>query len=106
MMKPPPIILLTVNIAMMVVALLDMPYGYYQLLRLVTAVVAGWATAYFWRDERHGFAVVAGVLTLLFNPLISIGLDRETWSVINIAAAGILVLCLIRLRSPGSSLQV
>jgi hypothetical protein len=105
-MKPPPIILLMVNIAMMFIALLDMPYGYYQLLRLVTVVVAGWTTAYFWHDERHGVAVLAGILTLLFNPLIPVGLDRETWSTINVAAAGILVLCLIRLRSPGSSFQV
>lgn len=97
-MRPPPAILLMANIGMMFIALLAMPYGYYQLLRLVTVVTAGWTAAYFWQNGRQGIAVLAAVLALLFNPLIPVALDREVWSVINVVVAVALTSCLLLLR--------
>jgi hypothetical protein len=104
-MTPPPKSLLVANIMMMLLALLTMPYGYYQLLRLVTFASTGWSGAYFWREERQIAAVVAGIIALLFNPFIPVALDRETWSVINVGAAGVLALCLVLLRPLRSTSQ-
>lgn len=97
-MKPPPPILLMIDIGMMLVALLAMPYGYYQLLRLVTVVTAGWAAAYFWQTDRQSIGVLAGVVALLFNPLIPVALDRSTWSIINLIVAGLLAVMAFLLR--------
>lgn len=102
-MKPPPTPLLMLTVAMMLMALLPMPYGYYQLLRLVTVVTAGWTSAYFWQNSRQFPALLTGCIALLFNPVIPVSFSRETWSVLNMAAAGSFALCLYLLRGESNA---
>ena len=73
--------------AMLVAAPLHLPYGYYQLLRLVVCACAAylaWATA---RGRLNAAALLLGGSALLFNPVFRVHFDRSTWSVINVAAA-------------------
>ena len=73
---------------MLMVATLDMPSSYYNLLRV--AVTIG-AVLGFILDLEKGAIVgifVFGVLALLFNPIIPIYLhERELWIIIDILAA-------------------
>lgn len=75
--------------ALLVIALLSLPYGYYTFLRIA---VTGWALFLVWfeYEERSiftpwliGFALIVG----LFNPIIPVHLDRDTWRIIDVAAA-------------------
>ena len=68
-------------------ALLDMPYGYYQLLRLVVFICAGWLAWKSVERNRPGGMIVFGLVTLTFNPVFPLHFPRETWAILNIATA-------------------
>lgn len=77
--------------AMLLIALLPLPYGYYTLLRLV---VTGWALFLVWfeyegRSSVTPWAVGFAVIAALFNPIVPVHLDRDTWRVIDVAIAAV-----------------
>ena len=77
--------------ALLVIAVLPLPYGYYQLLRLAVTAVAlyiAWSE-YQASNGMTGWALAFGLCALLFNPLIPVHLSRESWFVIDLAVAGI-----------------
>lgn len=81
--------------AMLLVALLDMPYGYYRLLRLC---VTGYAIFFVFANLaeetiRWPATILMAIIALTFNPVMPVYLDRETWAGIDVAAAAIIPLC-------------
>ena len=83
----PPLAIAIAPAAMMLIAIVPLPYGYYQLLRLVVAVCGLWIAYVAWQDRKVAWALVIGVTILVFNPLIPIHFDRQTWSVLNVIGA-------------------
>lgn len=83
---------------MLVWALAQHPYGYYQLLRVVTTAVCvfGIYCAVSWK--KAGWPWVFGILAVLFNPLVPIRLPRVTWNVIDIAVALFLIVSILLFR--------
>lgn len=76
-----------IPIAMLGAALLPMPYGYYQFLRLIVcgAAILGAIDANQRGDQPS--LIVLAMLAVLYNPVFRIHLDRETWGMINVATA-------------------
>jgi hypothetical protein len=64
--------------------LLEMPYGYYQLVRF--AALSGFALlAYNSNKQGHKTEVIIYVcLAILFQPLIKIALGRVVWNVVDV----------------------
>lgn len=86
-----PIALWLVPAAMLLVALLPLPYGYYTLLRLVVCICAA-VIAYltFVQEDRLGiWAPAFAFVAILFNPIVPVYLDRQTWIVIDLIVAGV-----------------
>lgn len=75
--------------AMALLALLDMPYGYYQLLRLVVAVASAFIAAAAWQRGSHVAVIAFGLLALIYNPVVPLHLKREIWEWVNIGTAAI-----------------
>jgi hypothetical protein len=75
---------------MLVGALLDLPYGYFQLLRLVVCAVAAYGAFGAYQNDASGWTVALGVIALLFNPVFPVYLDRSTWTVIDLIVAVVL----------------
>lgn len=71
---------------MLVLALLQLPYGYYTLLRLVVCLTAAIVAFQSW-PKHQAWAIAFGLVALLFNPLVIVSLDRETWAPIDVAVA-------------------
>ena len=72
--------------------LLDMPYGYFQLVRF--AAMVGFAIlAYFASSKEDKTEMIVYIaLTILFQPLIKIALGRTLWNVVDvIVGIGLLV---------------
>jgi hypothetical protein len=69
--------------AMLLVAILNLPYGYYTLLRLVICGISASFVYFAWYAKRF-LSILAGITALLFNPLIPIYLEKETWILIDI----------------------
>jgi len=83
----PPRWLFLLPALMMLLALADMPYGYYQVLRIVTFLAAGAIAFYAWQHGREGWAIAFAMLAIVFNPLIPVALERDNWAVVNVVAA-------------------
>lgn len=75
-----------------VAALTDLPYGYYQILRLAVTAYAAWIAIVSHSQQRVTWAWTFGFLALLYNPFIKITLDRDTWGLVNIVTSGIILI--------------
>ena len=76
-----------VAIILLLWALAHHPYGYYQILRWVVCGSAAYSAFVATELNKIFWAWTLGITAVLFNPIIPIHLDRETWAVIDIAAA-------------------
>ena len=75
--------------ALLVVALAPLPYGYYTFLRLV---VTGWSLFLAWDEYRRQRSVNVWsisflLIAALFNPLVPIHLERESWRFLDTGCA-------------------
>jgi hypothetical protein len=68
------------------VALFDLPYVYYVLLRFVVAGSSVLIMSAEIERGRPAWAWTFAVLALIYNPIIPVHLDREIWSLINVAS--------------------
>ena len=87
------IILKLILALLLLICLADMPYGYYQFVRLVSCVVF----AYFaFQESTHKSKLlfIYGGLALLFQPIIKISLGRELWNVVDVIVAVFLIVTL------------
>ena len=70
-------------ILLLLIALLDMPYGYYQILRVITFCASVYlATQENERGDLWFWAFVACAIT--YNPIFRLSLGREIWSLVNV----------------------
>ena len=76
---------------MLVAALADWPYGYYQLLRFVTCGVAAYIAYLAYQRQKMWAAWLFGLIAVLFNPLIPVHLNREAWAIIDCTCAMVFV---------------
>lgn len=87
-------------VVVLLIAVFDMPYGYYTLVRVVvTAVVLITACHAVARSRSPLWIGVMGVIIILFNPVVPVHLPRETWLFIDLAVAAILALYAVTLSS-------
>jgi predicted lysophospholipase L1 biosynthesis ABC-type transport system permease subunit len=63
------------------VAILDIPYGYYRLLRWVTCAVAIASAIQLHRSSRLSWVWALGGLAVLFNPIVPIHFERKIWMI-------------------------
>jgi len=78
-----------IPMAALSVALLEMPYGYYTLLRLLVCGVCLYLVAWDSEHGRKSWVWVLGGCAVLYNPVFRIHLDRELWSFVNVATIGL-----------------
>ena len=72
------------------------PYDdYYTLLRWVVCGVATFAAFHAAKSKKTGWMWVLAIAALAFNPLLPVHLKRETWAVIDIAVAVLLVVSIV-----------
>jgi hypothetical protein len=80
-----------ISAALLILALADLPYGFYTFLRIVVCGTAAFGAFAAYTTDRGAWVVVLGLLALLFNPIFPIYLDREAWAFIDIITAAALV---------------
>lgn len=66
------------------ICLLDMPYGYYQLVRFVALIGFGILAYKSYQCQSQTETILYLSLALLFQPIIKIALGRPIWNVIDI----------------------
>lgn len=72
--------------------LLDMPYGFFQLVRFVALVGFGILAYQANQQGKQTEMIIYGALALLFQPFFKIALGRELWNIVDvIVGIGLLV---------------
>lgn len=75
------------------------PYGYYVLLRWVIAISALFSAWIAYDLDKKFWVALMGFITLLFNPIAPIHLDKEAWVIIDFIVAGIFLLSIFKIRN-------
>jgi hypothetical protein len=76
---------------MLLVCLFDMPYGYYQLVRFVSAAVFSLYAYHYFEEEKKALFFFYLSLAVLFQPLIKISLGRVMWNIVDVLIAAWLI---------------
>lgn len=97
MNKPPSWLACTIAGAN-ILAVLDMPYGYYQFLRLIVTGYAGYVSYVYFRRGPSQWGWAFGTVALLYNPLFLVTMSKEFHTLVNLAVAGLVVFEFYKLR--------
>jgi len=76
-----------VAVILLLWALGSHPYGYYQLLRWVVAIVAAYSAYQAYEHKKNFWTWTFVAMAILFNPIMPFYLERETWQILDVAAA-------------------
>lgn len=80
---------------LLLICLAPMPYGYFQIVRLISTIVFGKMAYTYYREKNEKMAYVCGAIALLFQPFYKIVLGRVVWNIIDVVVAiGLIILFL------------
>lgn len=79
-----------VGAVMLMLALDRNPYAYYVLLRWVCCPILAFLAVRAANLEKIGWTWVLGISALIYNPIMTVHLNREIWSVLNVVTIIIL----------------
>ena len=75
-------------IVVMAIGFLPMPYGFYNLSRIVVCGCSLYYAYQFFQNTDNTFVWIFGFLAVLYNPIIPVYLyEKEIWMVVNIITA-------------------
>ncbi len=77
--------------ALLLICLLDMPYGYYQFVRFTAMIVFSILAYQASQKEQNALMVIFIALAILFQPLIKISLGRSLWNLVDVVVAAGLI---------------
>ena len=78
------IIIKLILAVLLFLCLLDMPYGYYQLVRIVALIGFGILAFKANEQDKKTEMIIYGGLALLFQPFFKIALGREIWNIVDV----------------------
>ncbi len=86
------------GMAILLLALGDHPYGYYQFLRWAIMIIAGYS-AYLSHEEKNtAWVWIFSLMAVLFNPIIPLTFAKEIWQIIDVIVAIILAVNIIKTK--------
>ena len=77
---------------LLLLCLAPMPYGYYQLVRIVAMIAFAIMAYQYYEKENVPLAITFGGLALLFQPFIKVALGRTLWNIVDVIAAVVLAI--------------
>lgn len=78
--------------ALLLLCLLNMPYGYYQFVRFLAMIVLAYLAYSANEQNRKNDMFIYITLALLFQPFIKIALGRTIWNIVDlIVGIGLLI---------------
>jgi len=71
----------------LLLCLAPMPYGYYQLVRVVAMIAFAIMAYQYYKKENVPLAITFSGFALLFQPFIKVALGRTLWNVVDVIVA-------------------
>ena len=69
------------------IAVLNLPYGYYEMLRVVITIFAIFFAFKLNAIKQNGLMIVMIAIIILFNPISPMHLDKGSWMLLDIISA-------------------
>ena len=76
---------------LLMLAVLPLPYAYYEFLRVTVTGAAAYVAVRMVKLDRHNIAVLFGLIALLFNPIAPVYLSKQVWIIFDLMAALIFI---------------
>ena len=86
-----PIAVIYITSGLLFLGAAPMPYGYYQLLRIVGTAVFVWASVVAYQRKHQALPWVYACLAIVFNPILKITFPKELWMAIDAGSAVLLL---------------
>jgi len=94
-----------ISIIMLLLAIPSIwPYGYYILLRWVVTFSAVFLLWLAYESKKTFWFFLMGILVILFNPVIPVYLDKETWIIIDLIVAILFLVSIFKLKLKSNNL--
>jgi len=90
-------------VAMLLLCLAPMPYGYYMLVRWTAFAGFAYIGWQFFESEESKFTWVFWSLALLFQPFYKVALGRPLWNIVDVLVAGLLLYMIFKGNNPRNS---
>jgi hypothetical protein len=92
-------IILCIAALFLFAALLDgWPYGFFTLLRFVVFAATAYVAWMAYEQQKEKWIWIFGFLAVLFNPFFPIYLNRNLWSIIDLATGLLLIVSVFLLK--------
>lgn len=88
-----------VSVVMLLLAIPDLPYGYYILLRWVITASAAFLIWISYKLERKIWLFLMVAVVILFNPITPIYLDKEAWVIIDFIVAILFLVSIFKIKT-------
>jgi hypothetical protein len=77
--------------------LVDMPYGFYQVVRLVALIGFAILAYQALQEGRQTEVIIYALLAILFQPIFKIALGRDLWNIVDVfVGVGLIVSVVIK----------
>ena len=80
---------------LLLLCLAPMPYGYYQLVRVVAMIAFAIMAYQYHEKENVPLAFTFAGLALLFQPFVKVALGRTLWNIVDVIVAVLLIVLAI-----------
>ncbi len=90
--------LVFINSVLLLVAIAKMPYGYYIILRISTAITCSLLCYLAYNSNKIKTAIMSGLLVILYNPIIPIPLGRDIWIIVNLISMVMILILFIFIK--------
>ena len=85
--------------ALLLLCLVNMPYGFYQLVRFLAMVSFAYFSYEYFKDKQDKIGFAFAALALLFQPFFKITLGRTIWNILDVVVAiGLVWLAIVAFR--------
>lgn len=81
-----------IAIGILIGAMWSHPYGYYQFLRWAITIIGAYSAYLAYEYKDNTWAWIFGIIVVLFNPIIPFTFEKETWQIIDVATAIIIII--------------
>ena len=77
------------------ICLLKMPYGFYELVRIVSLIGFSLLAYHSYNQKNNNLTIIYIGLAILFQPIFKIALGRTLWNITDIIVAIFLILTIV-----------
>lgn len=79
------------------------PYSYYQILRWVVTLVAGYNAYLAYESKQNNWVILLVAVAILFNPIAPIYFEKSTWVVLDIIASVVMFISINKIKNDSLS---